>query len=124
MDHVNGTYSGAHDGGAKCAAQPTPAHLPQVVRGKVKVTEVVTSRYDDSGGNRTAPGGAASASRPASWDIRRSGIDTVRTADGGLVRLRRTGAPSVPQPGWVLVITGGDAQEGFTWTLYGLPPRA
>ena len=75
---------------------------------QVQVRKVVQSRYDGSG-------------RPASWDNRRSGVDTVQTSDGQTLRLLSDGGQSVPTEGWVLMITGGDGQQGYRWTLYGIP---
>jgi hypothetical protein len=118
MDHVNGTDPGAPSNRAQCAAPD-----PHVMPGKIKISAVVSSRYGGSRAVGSAQEPVSCASRPASWDNRRSGIDTVRIDSGEVVRLRSTGAQSVPQPGWVVVLTGGDSDEGFTWTLYGIPPR-
>jgi hypothetical protein len=85
---------------------------------KVQVAEVITSRYDQgaqiSQDTRTGY-------RPPAWDGRREGLDTVRTSSGEILRLFSTGAQSIPKPGWVIVITGGTFEEGYTWTLYGIP---
>ncbi len=85
---------------------------------KVQVAEVLASRYDHPSGpsHDTRTG-----YRPSGWQDRREGLDTVRTISGEILRLFSTGAQSVPKPGWVIVITGGSFQEGYSWTLYGIP---
>jgi hypothetical protein len=93
---------------------------------RVQVVEVLQSRYSD-------PKRAASivesqwyvpgVSRPLSWDERTDGIDVVRIASGEILKLSSSGMQSVPKPGWVLMLTGGDADEGYRWTLYGIPPK-
>ncbi len=75
---------------------------------KASVTEVVSSRYAD--GNR-----------PADWDRRISGIDKIQTKELGSIALFSDGSQSVPAPGWTIVLTDGDEQSGYRWTLYGLP---
>ncbi len=82
---------------------------------KVQVDSVLSSRYEQS------PQQGAPGSRPPGWDERREGLDTVQTSSGEVLRLFSTGAQSVPKPGWVIVITGGSFEEGYTWTLYGIP---
>ncbi len=74
---------------------------------KVTVSSIVEGRY--------------SGPRPASWDQRIAGHDLVTLADGSVIKLQSEGGQSVPQPGWVLMITSGDANTGYSWTLYGLP---
>jgi len=78
---------------------------------RVKVGRVLESRY--SGGFR-----------PLSWDNRKNGIDLVETVEGEVLRLASSGQQSCPQPGWEIVLTGGDGERGFGWTLYGLAPGA
>ena len=80
--------------------------------GKLLVIELVSSRYD----------GVTASRRPASWDERREGIDQVRLFDGSVLKLASSPMQSPPKPGWVIVLTGGTAVEGFTWTLYGISP--
>jgi hypothetical protein len=75
---------------------------------RVQVAKIVSSRYE---GNV----------RPLDWDCRKSGIDTIQTNDGKLLKLSSDGGQSPPQEGWVLVLTAGDEQAGYAWTLYGLP---
>lgn len=78
---------------------------------RVKVADIVTSRYADN-------------VRPADWDARRSGIDLVKTSDNKFVKLLSDGGQSPPQAGWVIMLTGGDYELGYTWTLYGLEQQA
>ncbi|MCO6432338.1 MAG: hypothetical protein J5J00_15900, partial [Deltaproteobacteria bacterium] len=78
---------------------------------QVRVKELISSRY---------PNGV----RPASWDYRTSGIDVVRDESGETLRLQSDGGQSSPKPGWIIVLTDGDAEHGFTWTLYGIHPSA
>jgi len=75
---------------------------------RIEVAEIVSSRYPDH-------------VRPLSWDLRRAGVDLVRTADGKTLKLLSDGGQSPPHSGWVIILTGGDANSGFTWTLYGMP---
>lgn len=85
---------------------------------KVQVAEVITSRYDHSSRSSHE---ALTGFRPSGWQDRLEGLDTVRTSSGEILRLFSTGAQSVPKPGWVIVITGGTFEEGYSWTLYGIP---
>ena len=75
---------------------------------RVTVAELVRSRYGD-------------CDRPEDWDQRTSGIDTVRTSDGRVIRLRSDGGQNPPQAGWVLLVSDGDHNAGYRWTLYGIP---
>lgn len=87
---------------------------------RVQVAELVSSRYS---GNDTGKGADRSQQRPPSWDDRREGVDVVRTLSGETVRLYSSAMQSPPQPGWVVLITGGCGETGYTWTLYGIPPQ-
>jgi hypothetical protein len=78
---------------------------------RIRVARVLESRY-------------AGGFRPLSWDERVAGTDLIESVEGEIVRLASSGQQSCPQPGWELVITGGDAAHGFSWTLYGLAPGA
>ena len=78
--------------------------LPQ----KVKVGEIVSSRYSDN-------------VRPFSWDQRKDGVDVVRTEDGQVLKLWCDGGQSPPKRGWTLMLRGGDIDQGYQWTLYGMP---
>jgi hypothetical protein len=78
---------------------------------RVRVGRVVESRY--SGGFR-----------PLSWDNRGAGIDIVESIEGEVFRLSSSGQQSCPQPGWEIVLTSGDGEQGYAWTLYGLAPGA
>ncbi len=78
---------------------------------RAKVRQLVTSRYPDN-------------IRPASWDDRREGVDVVKTEDNRYIKLSSDGGQSPPNPGWIIMLTGGDFQTGYTWTLYGLEPKS
>ena len=78
---------------------------------RVQVAEQIASRYS------TSP----VAGRPVSWDDRFPGIDVVRTEDGRTLRLASDGQQSCPASGWVILLSDGDAERGYRWTLYGLP---
>ena len=82
---------------------------------RVQVHSLVSSRYDSAAGRR--------AERPDSWDQRIAGIDVIELLVGGTIRLRSSAMQSPPKPGWVLLLSGGNAGEGYSWTLYGLAPR-
>ena len=81
------------------------------VPSRIEVEQLVESRY-------------RSGERPLSWDDRIEGADVIRTTDGKTYRLMSDGGQSPPKKGWVLMLTGGDAEAGYQWTLYGLPQRA
>lgn len=85
---------------------------------RVHVERVVSSRYNQ---NATPGRGAIEGERPESWDQRVGGTDVVIVDGGETVRLASTPMQSPPKPGWVLMLTGGDPGQGFTWTLYGMP---
>ena len=80
---------------------------------RVTVKEILASRYDSRGHER-----------PADWGERVAGADSVRTSDGQVVRLASDGQQSPPQPGWVIMLTDGNAADGYAWTLYGMPVAA
>jgi hypothetical protein len=82
---------------------------------RVVVQRVVSSRYDSKGAE-------ASNARPDSWDDRIEGIDVVETGGAGVVRLLSSPMQSTPKPGWVLLLGGGNAGSGYSWTLYGITP--
>ncbi len=86
----------------------------------IRVNELLSSRYDAL----YATGELERGSRPFSWDDRTEGIDVVRCEDGREIRLLSDGGQSPPHPGWVLVLRGGDADAGYSWTLYGMPSQA
>lgn len=75
---------------------------------RVTVSEIVSSRYPSN-------------TRPEKWDERRSGVDTIRTSDGQILKLLSDGQQSPPLPGWSILLRGGDDVRGFEWTLYGIP---
>lgn len=79
-------------------------HFPR----KVVVASIVKSRYPQ---NR----------RPDSWDKRVAGADVVRTSDGSELILQSDGGQAPPQIGWVIMLTSGNHERGYEWTLYGLP---
>ena len=78
---------------------------------RILVSKVISSRYDDLKG-----GG-----RPDNWDLRRSGVDIIQSAAGESLKLSCDGGQSTPHPGWVIMVTGGDSEKGYRWTLYGTP---
>jgi hypothetical protein len=82
---------------------------------RVQVVETVASRYPREHGS-----GTGTEARPANWDSRKEGIDTVRISSGETVRLRSSAMQSPPRPGWILMLTGGTDAEGYSWTLYGI----
>jgi hypothetical protein len=82
---------------------------------RVEVQRLVSSRYDDPTQRGTR--------RPNSWDERIEGIDLVEVAGGGTVRLHSSPMQSPPKAGWILLLSGGNAGQGFTWTLYGIAPH-
>lgn len=81
--------------------------LPQ----SVQVESIVSSRY-------------VGHERPLSWDERREGVDVVRTADQRTLRLLSDGGQSPPQPGWTIIISDGNENSGYKWTLYSMPQMA
>lgn len=85
--------------------ESTSEQLPR----RVHIAESKSERYPDN-------------MRPVDWDFRRAGADVVKTVGGEELRLISTGQQSPPQPGWVIMLTAGDAGSGYSWTLYGLPP--
>ena len=75
---------------------------------RVRVTRLIRGRY---GAN----------DRPNCWDERLEGIDEVTIDGGEVLKLRSTPMQSPPRSGWVVMLTGGNAIDGFLWTLYGMP---
>ena len=61
------------------------------------VEELVSSRYD-----------SCDRLRPEAWDQRTEGKDVVRLKSGKTISLWSDGGQSPPQPGWTVLITGGD----------------
>jgi len=88
---------------------------------QLQVSDLINSRYNPEGGDFQNDS-RESNKRPSSWDLRKAGVDIVRTQDGQILKLFSDGGQSPPQRGSVLVIMGGDSEQGYTWTLYGLPP--
>lgn len=91
---------------------PTPQYR------RVRVERLISSRYSSKAAAGTCSPGVE---RPDSWDSRVDGTDVVTLDGGETIRLASTPMQSPPKPGWVLMLTGGDAGVGFTWTLYGIP---
>jgi len=85
---------------------------------RIQVHELVSSRYGL--GYTPAQDLDDGLPRPLSWDERVSGSDVVKTHDGHTLKLRSSAQQTPPQPGWVLVLTGGSAEAGYDWTLYGM----
>lgn len=86
---------------------------------RIKVQALLQSRYEAE--QCTDFSGL---SRPADWDDRVLGQEQVLTTEGQRLILRSSGAQSTPKPGWVLLLTSGDAEEGFEWTLYGISKKS
>ncbi len=80
---------------------------------RVTVKSVVSSRYGDNL--------KQGESRPLSWDQRKEGRDIIISESGENIPLFCDGGQSVPQPGWVLLLTDGDTNLGYRWTLFGMP---
>ena len=76
---------------------------------QIQVKQLLQSRY-------------SSGEKPLSWDDRVEGHDVVLTEDGKRVRLFSNGGQSPPRSGWCIIVTGGNAEQGYRWTLYGIPP--
>lgn len=94
------------------AVQDHTNHFKLPVR--VSVKSVVRARYSDS------ERGTRGLFKPDSWDARSQGIDVITTSDGNTINLLSDGGQSVPLPGWVLLLTDGDKEHGYRWTLYGI----
>jgi len=78
--------------------------LPELVR----VKQLLDSRYP-------------SGERPQLWEERRAGCDRILCDDGRELRVCSDGGQSPPKKGWLIVLLGGDEDEGYQWTLYGIP---
>ncbi|MBN8549157.1 MAG: hypothetical protein J0M12_07590 [Deltaproteobacteria bacterium] len=74
---------------------------------RIRVAETISSRY-------------AGNERPSSWDLRKPGVDVIRTADGHTLTLHSDGGQSPPKKGWELMLTDS-RDDGYAWTLYALP---
>lgn len=83
------------------------ADILSKIPARVVVKELVSSRYADG-------------KRPENWDMRVEGMDMVRTVEGKLIKLISDGGQMPPQENWEILITRGDAEKGYNWTLYGL----
>lgn len=79
---------------------------------KVQVGELIVGRYADLPEGNT---------RPLIWENRIAGVDLVRLTDGRELKLVSDGQQSPPKKGWVLMLTDGSKDEGYHWTLYGMP---
>lgn len=80
----------------------------EIIPQRVTVSNISRCRYGEAG------------ERPISWDQRTAGVDEIQTDSGKSLKLFSDGGQGVPKPGWVVLITGGDSDQGYTWTLYGL----
>jgi len=80
------------------------------------VAELVSSRYGVSD--------APTSARPMSWDDRVAGFDVIRTTDGHTLKLASDGQQSPPDKGWIILLSAGDLEQGYRWTLYGLVSEA
>lgn len=91
---------------------------------RVQVAELVSSRYEAAAAACCGPAKERGcAARPLSWDERVDGVDVVKTVGGDSIKLFSSSMQSPPKPGWVILLTGGNSTDGYTWTLYGIPPR-
>jgi hypothetical protein len=91
---------------------------------RVQVAELVSSRYEAAADSLCEPeNGRSCSARPLSWDERVGGVDIVTTVGGDSIKLFSSPMQSPPKPGWVILLTGGNSTDGYTWTLYGIPPR-
>jgi hypothetical protein len=90
---------------------------------RIEVAELICSRYGDEPSSCCSLQCDAAAERPLSWDERVAGVDLVKTVGGDSVKLQSSAMQSPPKPGWIVFLTGGDGERGYTWTLYGIPPR-
>ena len=77
---------------------------------RVEVKRLLSSRYAAMG----------RVVRPESWDERHEGGDIIEIADGTRLLLKSSAMQSPPKPGWILMLTAGDARGGYVWTLYGI----
>jgi hypothetical protein len=103
---------------------------------KVIVKTVNKSRYDactDAGVITVAK--VPVGEKPLDWDNRIEGKDTVVVytesdccnhsepchtgASTETIVLNSLGDQSTPAPGWVLMLTDGSPEAGYSWTLYG-----
>ncbi len=78
---------------------------------RVQVGELLSGRYPN----------VMAGERPSSWDERVSGVDLVRELDGRVLKLLSDGQQPTPRKGWVLMLTSGSTDDGYRWTLYGMP---
>ncbi|MDZ4785282.1 MAG: hypothetical protein SGJ02_04310 [bacterium] len=75
---------------------------------RVVVENIISSRYSDN-------------ERPLSWDHRRAGIDVIKTNDNMTLKLLSDGGQTPPKPGWTILVSKGDSELGYKWTLYSMP---
>lgn len=76
---------------------------------KIIVSEIISSRYPNSGGIHNS-----------SWDERITGIDVIKSSEGNPLKLYSDGMQSTPQKGWSIMLTSGNEETGYRWTLYGV----
>ncbi len=95
-------------------------HKALRISAKVCVADVVLSRYAST--TRASYAGSQRDARPSSWDERVEGIDVIRAVGGETITLKSSAMQSTPKPGWIIVLTGGSEQAGYSWTLYGITP--
>jgi hypothetical protein len=97
---------------------------------KVIVKAVISSRYGtcSDAGVVTVPK-VPLGEKPLNWDNRISGKDEVVVClestcnncgtNTETITLNSLGDQSTPAPGWVLMLTEGSAETGYSWTRYG-----
>jgi hypothetical protein len=114
----------AHYGEHETQKDSSEAAKPMQLPARLQVAEVLESRYSSESERSQIfkdQWFVPELNRPMSWDDRRGGVDVVRVAGGEVVRLLSSGMQSVPKPGWVIILTSGSEEGGYSWTLYGLP---
>ena len=97
---------------------------------KVIVKTVSKSRYDAcSDASIISVPKVILGEKPIDWDNRIAGQDSVvvytesdccnTEAGTETILLNSLGDQSTPAPGWVLMLTDGNSETGYSWTLYG-----
>ena len=89
---------------------------------KITVNSVQSSRYSLDENIQSNMHGK----KPLGWNERVDGNDIVNASISGdedktgmNIKLYSDGGQSVPAPGWILMLTSGNQDSGFEWTLYG-----
>ena len=80
----------------------------------IKVKRLIKSRYQNFDNCEE------DQNRPASWNHRKPGIDLIESDSGEELQLLSSGGQPAPKEFWDIVLTSGDKESGYQWTLYGL----